>query len=241
MNALHELVRLRNSSMKLATRRRRPRGAGDRSRGRLGRRPRAAGCAVGPRLPRRGAAGRRARRRPARADDARGEGRADDAGRPLLPQVAGRCGRVLPGVGAERRQLGDPGRLGRGLGGVHRRPAEARALDAPRHPAALRHGRGARAQQRARRGDLPPQHRPGLHAQPEAGRRGVAHHGRRDGGHRRPLELRAVRRGAAGRAVGPHVRGLRRVARAGRRSRRRRGARPPGRGRCRTRRTCSRR
>jgi beta-glucosidase len=63
--------------------------------------------------------------------------------------------------------------------------------------------------------DLPPQHRDGLHAR-SGGRGGrCARHGARDLGHRPGLELRALHRGRARRALGPHLRELRRVARAG--------------------------
>ena len=77
------------------------------------------------------------------------------------------------------------------------------------HPAPLRRRRRARPQQRARRGRLPAQHRPGRHAQREAGggdRRASPRREVRATGH--PVDVRALRGRRARRALGPHLREL---------------------------------
>ena len=106
----------------------------------------------------------------------------------------------------------------------------AYARNPPRDPAPLRRRRRARAQQRARRRDLPAQHRPGLHAQSGAGGEGRAHHGRGSARHRHPVGLRSLRdrarRTSAGAAPTKASRKIPQVVQATGRSR---GARLPGR------------
>ena len=93
----------------------------------------------------------------------------------------------------------------------------AGAQDAPRIPHPLRHRRGARPQQRARRGDLPAQHRAGLHARSRAwskrSARITAEEVRATG---IQWTFAPVRDRAAGRALGPHLRGLLRRSATGR-------------------------
>ena len=160
---------------------------------------------------------RPARRRPARPDDAGGEGRPDDPGRarrrrrrPVADHrptasaaccpAAARCRRDnTPEAWADmvdRYQAGGAGH-----------PA--------RHPAALRRRLGARPRQPAGRDRLPAQHRARRHPRPEAGRADRAHHGRGDPGHRPAVGLRAVRLRGPRRPLGPHLRELRRGPRAG--------------------------
>ena len=68
-----------------------------------------------------------------------------------------------------------------------------------------------------RRHGLPAQHRPRRHPRPAAGRADRARHGRGDPRHRIRVDLRAVRLRRPRRAVGPHLRELRRGPGAGRR------------------------
>ncbi len=177
---------------------------------------------------------RRAGARAALADDARREGRADDAARAGRPQRAGRHPHLLRRLAAERRQLRpeEGGRRRQQPPGVdgHVRPLPDRRVEvAARHPHPLRRGRRARAQQRHRRRRLPAQHRPRVHAQRAARRGGRARHRRGGARHRHQLDVRALRHRPARRALGPHLRGLRRVARAGRYAGRGGGARLPAR------------
>ena len=104
----------------------------------------------------------------------------------------------------------------------------ARAEVAPEDPAPLRRRRGARAQQRDRRGDLPAQRRPGRHARREARREDRPHHGARSPRHRHQLGVLAVRHRAARRALGPRVRRLQRGPGARGRARRGRSPRDAG-------------
>ena len=94
-------------------------------------------------------------------------------------------------------------------------------------PARLRHRRRPRPQQRGRGRRLPPQHRPRLHARRRARRARGAGHRRGGRGHRHRLDLLALHRGRARRALGTDVRELRRDARARLGDGRGRGARLP--------------
>ena len=131
---------------------------------------------------------------------------------------------------SERRRFRPQGRQQpQGLDRPLRPPPGAHPQDPPRDPAALRHRRRPRPQQRARRRDLPAQHRPRLHAQSRAGREDRAHHRRGGPRHRHPVDLRALRHRAPGHPLGPHLRRLLGRSRAGARTRRGRRPRLPGR------------
>ena len=150
-------------------------------------------------------AGLQARRRPALAHDAGGEGRPDDADR--APPV--RAGRRQPRpqrdadhhprarLGPVRRRLHPRGGQHPAGVGRHGRQVPARgAQDAAEDPAALRRGLRARPRQPARRHRLPAQHRPGRHARsrPRAPDRGD---------HRARRRARAARSGRSRPASAP--------------------------------------
>ena len=97
-----------------------------------------------------------------------------------------------------------------------------------KHPDPLRHRRRSRPQQRRRGHDLPAQRRPRRDPERQAGRGGAPPDGARSARHRHPVDVRALRDGAAGHPLGPRLRGLQRGSGAGRRARRRRGPRPAG-------------
>ena len=112
--------------------------------------------------------------------------------------------------------------------------------DAPQDPDPLRRRRRARPQQRARRRRLPAQHRPRGDARRRSWSRRSARITARGGaGHRHPVGVRALRRGGARRALGPHLRELRGGPGAGGRAGGGGGARAAGRGPRRTRCACS--
>ena len=134
---------------------------------------------------------------------------------------------LLPRLAAERRRLLAPGQDGPGLGRDVRPLPVDRPRDAAAHPARLRHRRRPRPQQRGRGRHLPPQHRPRLHARRRARRARGARHGRGGRGHGDRLDLLALHRGRARRALGADVRELRRDARARLGDGRGRGARLP--------------
>ena len=173
---------------------------------------------------------RRAQGRPAVAR-CRGAAVADDAGRKDRPDDPGRhegsartarrfttsC--LAPCCRAPTRC---PSPTSRDLDRDVRPLPEPGAGDAARDPDALRRRRRPRPRRGQGRDDLPAQHRHGLHARSRGRRGGRARDRARDRGHRDRLELRAVPRGRARRALGPHVRELRRIARAGREPGRRR-------------------
>ena len=101
--------------------------------------------------------------------------------------------------------------------GRHVRPVpEPGAVDAARDPDLLRRRRRPRRRRRQGLGPLPAQHRAGRHAQPGDRREGGARDGARGRRHRHALDVRPVHRRGARRALGAHLRELRRVARAGR-------------------------
>ena len=105
--------------------------------------------------------------------------------------------------------------------------ARAQRANAPQDPDPLRRRRGARPQQRRGRDAVPAQHRPRVHARRRARRGRGACHCARDARDRRAVDFRAVHRGAARRALGADVRGVRRGSRGRRGARRGRGARLP--------------
>ena len=146
--------------------------------------------------------------------DARREGRPDDAGR--ARRAAARVGHqgLLPRLGPQRGRLRAARQDGARLGRDVRPLPVVRAADAPAHPAPLRGRRGARPQQRRRSRRLPPQHRPRLHAQCRARGARREGHGRGSGGDRDRLDVLALHRRRARRALGPDLRELRRDARA---------------------------
>ena len=144
--------------------------------------------------------------RAARENDARREGRADDAARSKLPQIRFGYREILSGIGVERGRFRPQRRQQpRGLDQSDRPLSEARAGDAAVHSAALRRGRGAWAQQRSGRGYFSAKHRAGLHAQPDADREDRAHHGKRSARHRHQLGLRSLRHSAARHSLGTHL------------------------------------
>ena len=104
----------------------------------------------------------------------------------------------------------------RHLGRDDRPLPEPGAVDPARHPNLLRRRRGPRRRRRQGRGALPAPHRHGRHPQPRDRPEGGARDGARGRRHRRALDVRPLHRGRARRALGPHLRELRRVARAGR-------------------------
>ncbi len=189
-----------------------------------GHRPRrfAAEPVHGLRRPGEGAAGQ---------DDPGREDRPDDSARSGIAERPLRHREVFPRFPAQRRRVRPQEKGGLHAPGLDRhggRLPEARAQDAPRHPTAVRRGRGPRAQQRPRRRRLPAPDRPRLHAGRGARGEGRACHGGGGPRHRHQLGLRAVRDRAAGRTLGPDLRGLLGgpAARAG--TRRGGGARLPG-------------
>ncbi len=188
---------------------------------------RAAGRAVGAK---RADRERRGGGRVGRADDAGREDRADDAGRAGCPARYRRHPEVLPRVAPQRRELGPEGRQQRpGMDG-HVRPLPGRGAQDPAcHPSALRGGRGARTQQRARSRDLPAQHRARLHEKRRPRRSRLAHHRGGGPGDRHQLDVRALRHGAAGRAMGAYLRRVRRITGPGQELRRAGRPRIPGR------------
>ena len=131
-------------------------------------------------------------------------------------------GSLLSGGGSS-----PPGQDGPGLGRDVRPLPVDRSRDAPAHPPPLRRRRRPRPQQRGRGRHLPPQHRPRLHARRRAGRARGAGHGRGGRGHGDRLDLLALHRGRARRALGADLRELRRDARARLGDGRGRGARLP--------------
>ena len=87
-----------------------------------------------------------------------------------------------------RRFVAEAERAGH-LGRDVRPLPEPGAVDPARDPDALRHRRRPRPRRRQGRGDLPAQHRPGLHARSRAGRGGRARHRARGGRHGHRLDF----------------------------------------------------
>ena len=172
--------------------------------------------ACSPGVSRLGPASRTARQGPAQPHDAGGEGRPDDAGRARCRRRRSKSDRhAQAGFGAVRRWLDADAQHARRLGRHGQRVPEPGAQHTPGYPHHLWHRRRPRSRERLRRDGLPTQHRPRLHPRPsprEEGRGGHGGGGTRD---RNPVELRAVRLCRPRRALGPHVRELRRGPDAG--------------------------
>ena len=158
----------------------------------------------------RGHAGRRgARRRAARADDARGEDRPDGDGRLRRPRRDERPDDVLSRRHPPERRRSAEHQLARRLARPRRAAPPRGPGDPPRHPPPAGHRRRARRREGRGRHGLSSRHRPRRDRGPGARHADRAGDGLRAAGHRLQHELQPGRRRRAGRAVGPHLRELR--------------------------------
>ena len=101
------------------------------------------------------------------------------------------------------------------VGRHDRRVPQGVVRQPPQDPGHLRPRRRSRRGPRQGRHRLPAQHRARRHARSGAGRGGGGRRRRRDGRRGRRLPVRAGGRGGARRALGPHLRSVRRDRRAG--------------------------